>query len=331
MSRFAQIRSAISDRPWEWVSYLLVAIYAAVVFRYGLVGTLLAFVAISLFGRFFLLRIRRRHPGSELSEIGTIEMEIAAWTAGLSGKFVFGTFILFSVLWLILLCHEAVTIIESHFRDVGEDSDLGTFIAETLIFAGCAKTMYTSYRNQWRRLLITDQGLFQVVDTKRPWPSDRPLDESNSPLRAVRLYCWEQIARFHWSQQSGEHVLHLNVHQPGIGVPQLVSFQLRSLSEKGWQKLDHLLRTHLSAMSSQEPGKINGTGSILITGRKGTQLFDARKSCVPFLFPTRPNSGHRRSGVRGPNSNRLDLGSAVLWNVLGSFRSSRCETLILRP
>ncbi len=112
--------------------------------------------------------------------------------------------------------------------------------------------MYGNYRNQCRRLLITDQGLFQVVDTKRPWPSDRPLDEPNSPLRAVRLYSWEQIVRFHWSQQSGEHVLHLNVHQPGFGVPQLVSFQLlRSLSEEGWQKLDHLLRTHLSGMSAR--------------------------------------------------------------------------------
>ena len=128
------------------------------------------------------------------------------------------------------------------------------------VYVAC---IYSVYRNQWRRLLITDQGLFQVVDTKRPWPSDRPLDEPNSPLRAVRLYSWEQIARFHWSQQSGEHVLHLNVHQPGFGVPQLVSFQLRSLSEEGWQKLDQLLRTHLSGMSAQEPGRALTTSAAV--------------------------------------------------------------------
>jgi hypothetical protein len=263
MSRIAQFRSAISDRPLEWVFCLLFAMYAAVLFRFGLRGTLLAFVAIGLFSRFFLPRIRRRHPGSELSEIGTIEMEIADWTAGHRMKFVFGATILVAVLCLMLLCDEVLTIVESHFRDVGADSDLGTFIQQASIIAGCAASACTHYRNQWRRLLITDQGLFQVVDTEHPWPSDRPLDESNSPLRAVRIYCWEQIARFHWSQQSGEHVLHLNVHQPGIGVPQLVSFQLRNLSEEGWQKLDHLLRAHLSGTFSQEPGRIRDADAEL--------------------------------------------------------------------
>ena len=92
---------------------------------------------------------------------------------------------------------------------------------------------------------------------------DRDLDEPNSPLRVVRLYSWEQIVRFHWSRQSGEHVLHLNVHQPGFGVPQLVSFQLRSLPEEGWQKLDQLLRAHLSGMSAQEPGRALTTSAAV--------------------------------------------------------------------
>ncbi|HEV8000534.1 MAG TPA: hypothetical protein VGP63_11695, partial [Planctomycetaceae bacterium] len=253
-----------SDRPWEWILYLLFALYLALVFHFGPWGTLLAFVATSLFSRFVIPRIRRRLSGSELSEIGTIEMEIAAWTTpGHPMKFLFGAFISFLVLWLILLCHEVVTVVESHLQGVGEDSDLRTLIFHASLFAGGAARMYTSYRNRWRRLLITEQGLFRMVDTKRPWPSDRRIDEPNSPLRAARLYSWDQVARFHWSQQSGEHVLHLNAQQPGFGVPQLVSFQLRSLPDEGWRTLDHLLRSHLSDSSAQESGRALTTSAAV--------------------------------------------------------------------
>ena len=250
MSRLAQIRSAIGDRPWAWVGYVLIAVYVALVFHLGLEGALLAVAAIALFDRLFLSRIRRRFPGSGLAEIGTIEMEIPVGSVAASRKFFFGTLILFSVLWVVLLCRELVTIVESHFRDVG---DLRSFIEQTLILAALAASMYPNYRNQWWRLLITDQGLFRVVDTDRAWPRDRALDKSNSSLRAVfQRHPWGQIVRFHWSQQSGDHVLHLHVHQHGFGVPQLVSFPLPSLSEDDWQKLDHLLRTHLPAGPSQE-------------------------------------------------------------------------------
>ncbi len=96
MSRFAQIRSAISNRPWQWILYLLFGFYIALVFHVGLWGILLAFVAIALFSRFVVPRIRRRLSGSELSEIGTIEMEIAAWTTpGHPMKFFLGAFIFF--------------------------------------------------------------------------------------------------------------------------------------------------------------------------------------------------------------------------------------------
>jgi hypothetical protein len=270
MSRLAQIRSAISDRPWQWVVYLLIAFYAALIFHLRLGGTLVAFVAISLFDRLFLSRFRRRRRGSELAEIGTVELEIAAWTPGSSGtKFFVGAFILFSILWLILLCQEAVTLVESYFHGVGEDSNLTTFVLQASIFAGFAASIGRNYRSRWC-LLITDQGLFQVVDTKRLWPSHRSLDTSNSPLktnstpRAVfRRYPWEQIVRFHWGQQNGDPVLHLHVHQPGFGVPQLVSFPLPNLSREDWQKLDDLLRTHVSVMSSQEPDRALTTSATV--------------------------------------------------------------------
>jgi hypothetical protein len=264
MSRFAQIGRATSKQVWEFFLFLLFALYVALSFGFGLRGALVAFVAAAVFSRFAEPWINRRYPRSELSEIGTIEMEMTAWTVpGHPIKFFFGAFILFLILWLVLLCFEVVTVVESHFQGVREESDLALFLAQAILFAGCAASMYTTYRNRWRRLLVTDHGVFQVVDTKHPWPDDRPLDEPNSPLRAARIYSWDQVARFHWSRQSGEHVLHLNVHQRGFGVPQLASFTLRALPEEDRQKLDQLLRTHISGTVPQEPGRASTTSAAV--------------------------------------------------------------------
>jgi hypothetical protein len=250
MSRLAQICSAIIDRPWAWIGYVLVAVYVALLYHLGLEVELLIIAAIALVDRIFLSRIRRRRAGTDLEEIGIIEMEIPVGSATRSMKFLIGTLILFSVLWVVLLCREVVTIVASHFQDVG---DLRLFLEQTLIMAALTASTYSNFRNQWWSLLITDQGLFQTVDTDRAWPRDRALDKSSSSRRAVfQRYPWGQIVRFHWSQQSGNHVLHLHVHQSGFGVPQLVSFPLPSLSEEDWQKLDHHLRTHLPAMPSRE-------------------------------------------------------------------------------
>lgn len=270
MSRLAQIRSAIGDRPSRWVFCLLVAVYATLVFHLRLDATLLAFVAIALCSRLVLTWFYRRRAVSELAEIGTIEMEIVTWTPGHSArKFFIGAFILFSVLWLVLLCQQAVTIVEAYFHGIVEDSDLANLILQASIFAGFAASIGRDYRNRWG-LLITDRGLFQVADTNGSWLSDRRLDTSNSPpksnssLRAVfRRYPWEQIVRFHWGQQSGDPFLHLHVHQPGFGVPQLVSFPLPNLSREDWQKLDDLLRTHVSAMSSQEADRALTTSATV--------------------------------------------------------------------
>ncbi len=270
MSRLAQFRSAISDRPWRWVFCVLVAVYAALVFRLRLDATLLAFVALAICSRLVLTWFLRRRAGSELAELGTIELEIATWTPDHSGrKFFSGAFILFSVLWLILLCHQAVTLVESVFSRSWRGFRPDDAVLQASIFAGFAASIGRDYRNRWG-LLITDRGLFQVADTLARRPSDRRLGtsnsslKSNSSLRAVfRRYPWEQIVRFHWGQQSGDSVLHLHVHQPGFGMPQLVSFPLPNLSKEDWQKLDELLRTHVSAMSSQEPDRALTTSAAV--------------------------------------------------------------------
>lgn len=269
MSRIAQICSAIREQPWMLLGYLLGASYlfliAIVAFGSGWAGILSGVIVVALLWSISILQ-HHRCSRFKLSEIGEIRMEIAAGpTGGFSRKMTFGLLIVISALYAIMVAAEGAVMIHANFFDGAWDEvpDLRSFGRQVLFGVVNVACIYSVYRNQWRRLLITDQGIFQVVDTKRPWPSDRPLDEPNSPLRVVRIYSWEQIARFHWSQQSGEHVLHLNVHHPGFGVPQLVSFSLRSLSEAGWQKLDKLLRAHLSGMSDQEPGRALTTSAAV--------------------------------------------------------------------
>ena len=194
-------------------------------------------------------------------------MEIAGRQATqLPWKLLFGAFILFLIVFLILLGHVALTIVESHFQDLGDNSDLQTTMMLTCVLAGNTGSMYLSYRNRWRRLLITDQGLFEVIAPKRPWLTDRPLNEPDSPLRARRIYSWDQVVRFYWGRQSGEPILHLSVHQHGFGVPQLVSLPLRAAAEEDWQKLDHLLRTHVVETRSPEPGLALTTSAALSAG-----------------------------------------------------------------
>jgi hypothetical protein len=265
MSRFAEIRSVLSDCPLEWLLYLLGAVYLFVVwgFGFGLVGTLLTFVAVGLFGHYFISRIHR-FPRFKLSEIGTIEMDIAGRSAGdLSPKIAFGSFIAVSVLWTLMACAEGVVILLSHFRDVGDVPNLRTFVGHVVWAAGCAAFAYIGYRNRSRRLLVTDQGLFQVLDVMRPWATNRPLDEPRSPLRAMQIYRWEQVARFHWSQERGEHVLNLNVRQPWIRVPQLLSYKVPTLSDESRQRLDQFLQKHIADAAGVGPGRALTTSAAV--------------------------------------------------------------------
>jgi hypothetical protein len=71
----------------------------------------------------------------------------------------------------------------------------------------------------------------------------------------MKIYGWEQIARFQWSRQQGKHVLHLNVNQAGISVPQLASFTFPSLSDADQQQFDALLHQYLLETTPLESGR----------------------------------------------------------------------------
>jgi hypothetical protein len=248
-----------------YVYYLVQAIGIAIVY-----ASLLGWVGIAV-GTAFLLGLvwlvaftGRRFPRLPVAEVGNTRIEAKAGSgsrfsrkAGMTG------FIVCAAVLSLGVILQAIGLLQNYVTSgTGEGLDWMPMIRQLTISIVCLSNLYLNVRNR-RRLLFTEQGLFQVSDPTRLWTSDRDLDEPNSPLRAARLYSWEQIARFHWSQQSGEHVLHLNVHQPGFGVPQLVSFHLRSLPDEGWRTLDHLLRSHLSDSSAQESGRALTTSAAV--------------------------------------------------------------------
>jgi hypothetical protein len=162
---------------------------------------------------------------------------------------IFGLLIVISVVYAITVAAEGVVMLHAHFfeGDWDEVPDLRSFGRQVLFAVTNMACIYSVYRNLWRRLLVTDGGLFQVLDPTRPWPTDRDIDEPDSRLRAIKIYGWDQFARFHSSRQKDRHILHLSVHQPGISVPQLISYKFPTLSDAEWQQFDDLLRKHVAA------------------------------------------------------------------------------------
>jgi hypothetical protein len=239
---------AISIVYWSLLGWVGVAVGTA--FLLGLVS-LIAFSA-------------RRFPRLMIAEVGNTRIEAKAGSgSGFSRKAGMTGFVVCAAVFSLGVILQAIGLLQDYVTSgSGEGLDWMPMFRQLTISIICLSNMYLTIRNR-RRLLFTEQGLFQVSDPNRLWTSDRDLDEANSPLRAVRLYSWEQISRFHWSRQSGEHVLHLNVHQPGFGVPQLVSFQLRNLPDEGWQKLDQLLQTHVLGTYSQDPGRALTTSAAV--------------------------------------------------------------------
>jgi hypothetical protein len=245
--------------------YLAQAIGISIVF-----GSLLGWVGVAV-GTAFLLGLvsliafsARRFPRLMIADVGNTRIEATVGSGGRFSRKARMAFVIVGVAVFTLgVILQAIELLQDYVTSgSSEGLDWMPMIRQLTISIVCLSNMFLTIRNQ-RRLLFTEQGVFQVTDPTGLWMPDRDLDEANSPLRVVRLYSWEQIVRFHWSRQSGEPVLHLHVHQPGCGVPQLVSFPLRSLPDEGWQQLDQLLQTHVLGTYSQDPGRALTTSAAV--------------------------------------------------------------------
>jgi hypothetical protein len=225
--------------------YLLQAIGIAIVY-----GSLLGWVGVAV-GTAFLLGLvwlvaftGRRFPRLPVAEVGNTRIEAAAGSGGgFSRKAGMAFVIVGAAIFSLRVILEAIQLLQKYVTSgSSEGLDWMPLIRQLTISIVCLSSLSLTIRNRERRLLFTEQGLFQVSDPTRLWAPDRDLDESNSPLRAVRLNDWDQVVRFHWTDQAGQPTLHLNVRRPGNRVPQLTTFNFASLSADDRRRIDDLLQ-----------------------------------------------------------------------------------------
>jgi hypothetical protein len=231
--------------PVVYAFYLLQAIGIAIVY-----GSLLGWVGVAV-GTAFLLGLvwlvaftGRRFPRLPVAEVGNTRIEAKAGSGGgFSRKAGMTLFIVGAAVFTLGVVLEAIKLLQDYVTSgSGEGLDWMPMIRQLTISIVCLSSLSLTIRNRWRRLLFTEQGLYQVFDPTRLWAPDRDLDEPNSPLRAVTLNDWDQVVRFHWTNQAGQPTLHLHVRRPGNRVPQLTTFNFASLSDDDRRRIDDLLR-----------------------------------------------------------------------------------------
>jgi len=258
MTRFAQIRSDMGILPWEGAFCLLLAalVIAIYVLQFGMTGLVVSLIAIGI-AAYCMVIYRRRHPRLNLADVGEIQLDMGVCSQGQSSpKILAGFFIGYAILLALLAGRIAIGILYAHLEGSNNDPASLRSLAQAIATAALwALIAYSSYRSLWRRLLVTNQGLFQIVDARLPWPTDRCIGGGDSALWAVKIHTWDQVAQYYWTCQRGKHTLHLHVRRTGIAVPQLVSYTFPVLSHEGQHQFDELLLKYTAISVSSESGR----------------------------------------------------------------------------
>ncbi|HEX4070713.1 MAG TPA: hypothetical protein VHX68_06070, partial [Planctomycetaceae bacterium] len=164
--------------------YLVQAIGIAIVY-----GSLLGWVGVAV-GAAFLLGLvclvaftGRRFPRLPVAEVGNTRIEAMAGSGGrFSRKAGMTGFIVCAAVFSLGVILQAIGLLQNYVTSgSGEGLDWMPMIRQLTISIVCLSNLYLIIRSR-RRLLFTEQGLFQVSDPTRLWTSDRDLDEPNSPL-----------------------------------------------------------------------------------------------------------------------------------------------------
>jgi hypothetical protein len=251
-----QSRASIREYPADWVLCLLLTLFLAALGSEFLGWwAALAAVPIGAFGAYLIHLLHVRYPRWRLSEIGPIDMELAECRPA-------GTFsrtwtrrskLLTSGLFSFAFCIYAYSTLDS--AQPGEISAaIGKISLRCFELLGYLAFIWLSYKNSTWHLLIAGEGLFRLTDPTRPWLMNADVREPNSPLRALRIYTWEQIERFHFTHRQNRFALHLSVRYPNMPVPQLISYELPSLSDADRQRLEEVLGKHVPAsVTARQP------------------------------------------------------------------------------
>jgi hypothetical protein len=247
---------SIREHPSDWVFWFLASLWTvAVFFRvFGWWGILVALLVSAC-----LAYLCRRHhflyPLWRLPEIGPVEMVLAECrpSGTFSRDWARRVYLIAGGIFLIMFWIDAYVALTSAPPE-GTGVAIWDITQKLLGLLGYGAILYVGYRNLAWQLVVAGEGLFRLIDPKRPWITNADVREPNSRLRARRIYSWEQIEGFHFSSHPNTYRLHLSVRVPSISVPQLISYELPSLSEADRQHLEELLRSHVPVSANpREP------------------------------------------------------------------------------
>jgi hypothetical protein len=199
--------------------------------------------------------VRRRYPQFSLTEIGAIQMEIADCRPSGVPSPKTRQRVMLIILGLFILVYLAGAFYDllSHSGDTGKA--LLTFAVKVCGALAYGLMMYVSSLGGNFHLVVAEGGLFLLVDPSRPWLRASDAFASNPRLCSRKLYGWDKIERFHWTRHRRKgYALHLSVDQPNFSFPQMISFELPSLSDSQQQELDQILHEHVvSPAESHHP------------------------------------------------------------------------------
>jgi hypothetical protein len=245
----------LKEERWNWIYYGAVAALTGgcLIYIFRWYAILAAPVLAGLWVVYWRT-LRHRHPQLSLTEIGEIEMEIPEFrpSGAPSPKnqqraqlIIYGLFLL--------------AFLAGAFDDLLSDrGDIGIFAIKASLVLLYGFVMYVSRKAANIHLVVAESGLFQLVDPSRPWLRACDAYAWNQHLVSRKLYGWDEVERFHWSRHRRKgYALHLSVHQPNFSSPQLISFQLRSLSDPRQQELDQIFHQHIpSPAESRQPATV---------------------------------------------------------------------------
>ena len=250
MGRRFQLPPFVREYPGLWFTFAIyfVALIACLVAMGNAVSAAIV-AAFTVACAAALVTLTRRYQILRLSKIGEIRGEIAdCKPAGTSyGKKRKGLIWLLGLV-VVLSLFSVVAVIVDFVQDEPTNKSQMRRVATLCLClltntASVGSIAFLTLRsrqpNPW---LITDRGLFSFADLAIGEAAQ--LRRRNNPnSRIVESYRWDQIASYYWNQREETQVLHLRVTTPGFGIPQLVSFDLRSSPDSERQRIDESFRT----------------------------------------------------------------------------------------